>query len=208
MKPIMFYDTETTGLIDFPNPSEGEQQPHLVQLAAKLVNLDDRQVIFEINTLVIPEDDWEWDETNEAFQVHGITVERCRAEGAPEVEAGLAFFHMWERGQKLDPDIIRIAHNETFDRRIIRIVTKRYPVLAQFTDPWHDVPKNRSYCTMWRSKKAFGLKDKPHLVDIYKQVTGKEHANAHDAMGDVDACLAVFWAIQDRINSTNGGDDE
>ena len=194
------YDTETTDLPIWNEPSEGENQPHIVQLAAKLVKLDDRQLVDEMNILIIP-DGWEWDENNEAFQIHGITVERCRAEGVPEVEAGLAFFHMWERGEELDPGIIRIGHNEVFDRRIIRIATKRYPQLAQFTDPWHDVPKDRSYCTMYRSKKAFGLKKIPKLVDIYKQVTGKEHVNAHDAMGDVDACLAVFWAIQDKESS-------
>lgn len=199
MKLGLGYDSETDGLPIWNEPSVGENQPHLVQLAAKLINLDDRLVIDEMSTLIIP-DGWDWDDTNEAFKVHGITAERCRDEGVSEVEAVEAFFLLWERTGE---DGIRIGHSETFDRRMIRIATKRYPELRRFIEPWKEgVSKERSYCTMFKSKKAFGLSKTPKLVDIYKQVTGKEHTNAHDAMGDVDACIEVYYKIQDHLEAS------
>nr|WP_299241463.1 hypothetical protein [uncultured Halomonas sp.] len=43
MTPILFFDTETTGLPDWKVPSDSEHQPHLVQLAAVLADDDARQ---------------------------------------------------------------------------------------------------------------------------------------------------------------------
>jgi DNA polymerase-3 subunit epsilon len=37
------FDTETTGIPDWKMPSESEYQPHLVQLAAILVDADTRE---------------------------------------------------------------------------------------------------------------------------------------------------------------------
>lgn len=38
MNPALFFDTETTGLPLFEQPSEDPRQPHIVQLAACLVD--------------------------------------------------------------------------------------------------------------------------------------------------------------------------
>lgn len=40
MNPALFFDTETTGLPLFKEPSEDPRQPHIVQLGACLVDLD------------------------------------------------------------------------------------------------------------------------------------------------------------------------
>ena len=72
MKPFI-YDTETTGLPDWNQPSEAPQQPHLVEIAALL--FDGTTEIEAFHTLVRP-DGWNWDADNEAFKTHGITAER------------------------------------------------------------------------------------------------------------------------------------
>ena len=204
----LFFDTETTGLPDWHNPSDGEQQPHIVQLAAKLIDLDSRDVIDEMDVLVIP-DGWEWDENNEAFKTHGITMERCQEEGISEVEAVEAFFVLWARGGE---DVIRIGHNEPFDRRIIRIATKRYPELNEFMDPWKELPKDRSYCTMYKTTKTVGIpatpamhasgrhfNKNPSLAEAYEFFLHKELEDAHDAMVDVNACIEVYFAFQEHL---------
>ena len=57
MNPALFFDTETTGLPLFKEPSEHPDQPHLVQLAASLVDLDTRAVLSSIDVIVKP-DGW------------------------------------------------------------------------------------------------------------------------------------------------------
>ena len=49
-----FYDTETTGLPLFREPSEHPGQPHLVQLAAALVDLDTRETVASLDVVVRP----------------------------------------------------------------------------------------------------------------------------------------------------------
>ena len=51
------YDTETTGLPDFKAPSESEHQPHIVQLACALVDLDSRQITESMDVIIRP-DGW------------------------------------------------------------------------------------------------------------------------------------------------------
>ena len=81
MKPILFYDTETTGLPDFKAPSEAPHQPHIVQLAALLVDPDSRQTIASMDVIVRPAG---WTIPGEVAAVHGITTERAEAVGVQE----------------------------------------------------------------------------------------------------------------------------
>jgi len=84
MKLALFFDTETSGLPLFSEPSEDPRQPHIVQLAAALVNLDTREVLEELNVIIKPDG---WEIPDEVAVIHGITTERALAEGIPEIEA-------------------------------------------------------------------------------------------------------------------------
>lgn len=80
MKPILFYDTETSGLPLFHEPSEHPDQPHIVQLGACLVDPDTRRVISTIDLIVRP-DGWEipaevaWTAIGDALAPGGIPGE-------------------------------------------------------------------------------------------------------------------------------------
>ena len=41
----------------------------------------------------------------------------------------------------------------------------------------------------------------PNLGEAYRFFTGCELQGAHSALVDVDACLAVYWAIRDGVRS-------
>ena len=57
MKPVIFYDTETTGLPNWSAPSDDESQPHLVQLGAIVRDTDTEKVIHKLDVIIKP-DGW------------------------------------------------------------------------------------------------------------------------------------------------------
>lgn len=192
----LFYDTETTGLPLFHEPSEDPRQPHIVQLAAALVDLTTRRVISSMDVIVRPLD---WEIPAEVAAIHGITTEHARAVGVPEATALRMFVGLYNARK-------RIGHNEQFDARIIRIGLKRYDVGLN-PDVWKG---GASECTQLMSTplcklpptEKMRLAGRNHfksanLREAYKHFTGNELAGAHNAMVDVNACMSVYFAIKD-----------
>ncbi len=185
MNTIIAFDTETTGLPNWKEPSEHPDQPHIVQLGARLVDADTRKILSTIDLIVRPDG---WEISPEVQAVHGITTEVAAKVGVPEQVALGTFLAMWQVANN------RLAFNEQFDARIIRIAMKRYGFSEDDCEIWKVAPK---VCAMWEAQRALGGK-RPNLTDAHLQLTGQPIANAHSALGDVDACLAVYWAIRDR----------
>jgi DNA polymerase-3 subunit epsilon len=191
MKQVIFYDTETTGLPDWKSPSGSENQPHIVQLGAILCDMESREIQQELDVIIKPDG---WEIPDDTIEVHGITNERAMEEGIPELEAVERFLEM--RGQHH-----RVAHNRTFDQRIIRIALKRY-YSEDEQDVWAE--KDDHECTMLMAKPIMKLQPKgrygyknPRLEQAYEYFTGKELQNAHTAMADARACMEIYFAILD-----------
>lgn len=191
---IMGYDSETTGLPIWSEPSEGENQPHIVQLAAKLVDADTREVIQSIDLIIRPDG---WVIPAEVTEIHGITTEYALAVGVPEALALQMLLAMWRVAT------VRVGHNESFDARIIRIATKRYLTDEQEIDAWK---AGAAECTGQITKPIMQMEPRnrwgwkmPKLSEAYKHFTGQELENAHSAMADVDGCLAVYFAAKDHL---------
>lgn len=197
MRTALFYDTETTGLPDFKAPSEASHQPHIVQLAACLVDLDTRHTIASMDVIVRPDG---WTIPDEVAAVHGITTDHALAFGIPEEMAVAMLLELW--GQRL-----RVAHNEQFDARIVRIAQMRFPLAHP--EPQQIAWKNgQAECTArlatpivamppTEKMKAVGRfhHKTPNLGEAYRHFTGQELQNAHSAMADVQACMTVYFAV-------------
>lgn len=195
MNTAIVFDTETTGLPEFSLPSEDPSQPHIVQLAAVLVNLDTWKVISSMDVMVRPAG---WVIPDEAAQVHGITTEMASDLGVPEALAVEMLLDMWQ-GR------LRIAHNEPFDQRLVRIACKRFFDDAT-ADEWKAGPAE---CTQrlaspimklpptekMVAKRMKGPKS-PNLAEAVQFFTGKPLQGAHNAMADVLGCLDVYRAIK------------
>lgn len=194
----IFYDCETSGLPLFREPSEHPGQPHLVQLAAALVDLDTRETVASLDVVIRPDG---WTIPDDVAAVHGITTDYAAAVGVPESLALSLFLEMWG-GRR------RIAHNEQFDARIIRIAQHRAGELDTDLDRWKAGPTE---CTARLATPILQLPPTAKMVAAgrthYKTAnlgeaveffTGKPLENAHNAMADVEGCMAVYFAIQDR----------
>lgn len=197
MNLALAYDSETTGLPLFQEPSSDPRQPHLVQLAAVLVDLDTRERLQTLDVIIRPNG---WEIPDEVAAIHGITTERAMDVGVLERTAVELFYDLWG-GRPL------IAHNESFDRRIIRIGLKRYLSDGE-ADMWKDAV---SECTAKLSASILNLPPTekmiaagrhhpktPKLSEAFEYFMGRPLDGAHSALVDVNGCLDVYWAIKDR----------
>ncbi|MEH6474443.1 MAG: 3'-5' exonuclease [Sneathiella sp.] len=195
---LFFHDTETTGLPVWKEPSGSENQPHLVQLAGLLVNAETRKEVASLDLIIKPDG---WTIPEELTKIHGISQEYANDVGVPEADAVSLFLSMWGGGNK------RVAHNRTFDQRIIRIACKRY-FDDGTTDAW--AAKEDFDCTMLMSKPIIkipptvkmvkaGFKQfkQPSLAEAYKHFMGRELEDAHSALADARGCKDIFFAMRD-----------
>lgn len=209
MTLALFYDTETTGLPLFKLPSEHPDQPHIVQLAAALVYLETRTVINSIDVVIKPDG---WAIPKEVSAIHGITTEHAAEVGIPEALALEMLLSLW-MGNRL-----RIAHNEPFDARIVRIACMRHADLEAKADgqalPSEVWKGGAAECTAQMSSPILQLPPTPKMVaagftkfktpnlgEAYRHFTGLELENAHSAMADVNACIEVYFGALDAAVS-------
>lgn len=195
---VLFFDTETTGLPLWGEPSGSEIQPHIVEIAAKLCEVkEDKVILIEGFEAIIKPDGWVI--PKEVSDIHGITTEQALEEGIEEKEAVKKFIELHASSD------LRSGHNLSFDDRILRIAFKRY-FNDELAESYKEQPK---FCTMWESlnicqlppteamlKRNMKGYKKPSLAEAYKHFTGKEMENAHRAMADVDAAIEVYKGIK------------
>lgn len=196
----LFYDTETQGLPLFNEPSEDPRQPHIVQLAAQLVDMEARKVLACLDLTVRPEG---WTIPDDVAAIHGITTERANEIGVAESMAVGLLMELWEVAD------VRIGHNEQFDARILRIALMRHGTRPQEeADHWK---AGKAECTQLLATPILKLPPTPkmraagrmhfksaNLGEAYQHFAGKPLDGAHSAMVDVEACRTVYFAIQDQ----------
>jgi DNA polymerase-3 subunit epsilon len=140
-----------------------------------------------------------WTIPDEVAAIHGITTEHATAVGVP-AKLALQMFLELAIGRK------RIAHNEQFDARLVRIALLRH-FSAEAADEWKE---GKAECTQ---KLATPIVKAPptakmlavgrnhfksaNLGESVLHFTGKPLENAHSAMADVQGCMDVYFAIQD-----------
>ena len=196
----LVYDTETTGIPDFKSPSDSPHQPHIVQLAAALVDLDYMEVRSSIDLIIKPEG---WIIPAETTEVHGITTSMANDFGVKE---SVAINMFWQLIKAPYGTVDRIGHNISFDDRIMRIAMKRY-MGEEIAETFKQGEK---YCTMRSATNivkcpptekmiAAGRRHykNPSLSECYKFFFDKDLDGAHNAMVDVQATIDVYGKIQE-----------
>lgn len=199
MNLLMVYDTETSGLPIWNRPSSDPGQPHLVQAAAILVDEDTRKTISSFDLTAKPVG---WEIPDDVAAIHGITTEQADLVGVPERDIVTA---IWNFFQVAD---LRVGHNESFDARIMRIGLKRFTADDSLADLWKS-GEAECTCNMatpivkappTEKMLAAGRRGpkRANLGEAYEFFTGKTLEEAHTALADTLACMAVYWAIKDQ----------
>lgn len=175
---ILVIDTETTGFVHGSLPDLHPRQPHLVELAAVLVDADNR-TLGRVATVVRADG---WPIPAATVAVHGISVARSRDEGIYEGTALRDLMVLAADARLL------VAHNIEFDRSIVRIGLRRY--LPAKVQPWLALPTT---CTMLASRRACG---RGKLAEAYQWLCAAEHVElAHQALGDAEACRSLYFEL-------------
>lgn len=195
---IFLYDTETTGLPDFKSPSDSEHQPHIVQFAALLIDPVTRVERASIDLIVRPDG---WTIPDEVAEIHGITNEIAMACGVPELTVVNLFLAL--RSQTT----LEVAHNISFDRRIMRIAMLRHGMTREDVEA---IEAAAAFCTMKESTSIMHLPPSPKMVaagfikpkppkleEAYEFFFGETMEGAHNALADVRACARVYFHLMD-----------
>ena len=188
---ILFFDTETTGLVNKAKPDSDLSQPRLVQLAAVLTTEEGNEVM-SMSCIVKP-DGFEIPE--QASNVHGITTKMALEVGLP-IDIVMGMFSSF-----LDLSSLNVAHNYFFDKIIINNELSRLCL--------NSLPSASNFCTMLATTDVCKIKNKygkykwPKLVEAHIHFFGEGFEGAHDALSDVKACKRVYFALKQPNRAGN-----
>lgn len=195
----LFYDTETTGLPDFKTPAEKfAAHPGIAQLAAILAD-EYYNILGTFNLIVKQPESVPYSE--DAAKVHGITKEMMNSYGVSPKLATRLFIEAMQK------PITLVAHNEAFDRKMLRIEMHRNGYGEQ-AEKLRGLPGE---CTMRLADPimkmeptdkmlaaGFNKNKPPKLEEAYEYFTGKALENAHDAMADARAVMEIHRIIKSK----------
>lgn len=180
-KFVISFDVETTSLPNWKLPSDDESQPHIVQVGAIKFNSETGEQVDLIDVVVKPDG---WVIPDEVIAIHGITNEYALERGIQEKDAVSMLLEFIG-----DDDCF--AFNKNFDKRIIRIGTKRF-LSEDAQNKWKE--KENFFCSMQMANKAIGGKNT--LEKAYTHFVGESFQDAHDAVVDSRASAMVYFSIK------------
>ena len=190
----LIFDTETTGFARFNDPWEHSSQPHIVQIAAKLVENEKTYAAFQAIV------DGEVPSSAGAFKTHMITQDLRHRVGITPGDAARIFSVLLERADRL------VAHNMKFDSILIGALFRRR---GFDTTRLTEIPK---FCTMLALTPVMKLPSTrggykwPKLEEAYKAyIDPAGFEGAHDAMADTIACQELFEVCKGMKLVPEGG---
>ena len=191
---VLLFDTETSGLPTEKNASiyKTNVWPHIVQLSYivydsehnELVGLEDDYINIPNTVIMDPG----------SVKIHNITSEQMR-NGIPIVEA-LEKFN--KHADKVD---LIIAHNVSFDKRMIMVEGIRNKIKMNIADTYCTMKNSINLCKIERS---WPNGDKylkyPKLSELYVYLFNIEPKNTHNALVDILICMRCFCKMEMNID--------
>lgn len=193
---ILFFDTETTGLIHRGRPLDDREQPRVVQMAMILTDNKGR-IIRQFSVVYNPalDDEGIFQIDPRAEKVHGISTAFAAMHGRHQKHVSNDFLTLARSAEWI------IAHNVSFDMDIINMAALRSGVR---------LPDMKRLCTMKLAKDIMKLPPtekmkqhgytsykNPSLSEAYLHYTGSSLTDAHDALVDASACREIFLKMEE-----------
>ena len=189
---ILFFDTETTGLVNFKAPSSDPSQPRLVQIGM-IVCEDSGEEVFQFGAIIKPDG---FEIPAKASEVHGITNLKAKLSGIG-LGIVLPIFSYWMGRCEL-----QVCHNFKFDKAVMESELVR--VGFGYLNALY-------FCTMQEMTGVCKLRQAtsnrfkwPKLQEAYKFIFGRNFDKAHDALADVRACKELYFWLKGQNESSAG----
>lgn len=184
----LFFDTETSGKLDFGKSYKFENQPWAVQIG---LILSDEETIYSKMVFLIQS--YGRAIQPQAYNVHKISAEMCDSNGISESTACFIFLEML-----MNSDMI-VCHNVDFDKNIIAhmLYNNGFAEEAEYLSKFNSfcTMKNGTDITMIRSRQGYKW---PTLSELYNFLFSKELTGAHDALVDINATRECFYEMIKR----------
>lgn len=184
---VLVFDTETTGLPIWREPSDHPGQPYIVDIACDLW-AGPGELIEQYDAIINPGVEI----PAELAEIHGITTERAIAEGIPMADALDRFFDLVARA-----DLI-VGHNVSFDIRMARIEAARHRG-EKWDNPlptFDTMRKSTNHCQILSAKPRHEKDWKwPNLGEAIRHFFNEDLENAHRARPDVDATARIYFHL-------------
>jgi DNA polymerase-3 subunit epsilon len=192
MTIALVFDTETTGLAAFKEPSVSPLQPKLAQLGLLLVDLETGREYAALDTIIYPSS---WEIPQEAALVHGISTGIAKKVGINLDTAVNLFLDL------MDVADIVIAHNIVFDKIVMERAVAMV-CLAKGEEVFNPFEGKPEFCTMRAATPIVKKKGKrplhandfkwPKLIECVKFFFDEELDGAHSAIVDCRACARIL----------------
>lgn len=182
---LLFLDTETTGFWRKELALNDDEQPHVVEFAGILSDLDGTEHA-TVDLIVSPKG---WEIPKDASDIHGITQERAEKFGVSSRLMLSCANHMAATAT------IVICHNVDYDIPVIRSEIAR----ADVSDVFATTP---TFCTMKALEPVLKIPSKyewakgykwPTLTECHEHYFGEPFENAHNGLADVRATMKIFF---------------
>jgi len=186
----LVFDTETTGLPLWNDPSDDPRQPHIVDLACSLFDETGLEVD-RFDAIVNPGVSI----PDEVAALHGITTQIAQEKGITPPDALTRFLALYERATLI------VGHNVSFDIRMVRILSSRVT-----GERW--TCERPQFCTMRRTTNICKiLKAQPRchndwkwpsLTEAIRHFFAEDHSGAHRARPDCDGSARIFFHLKEQ----------
>lgn len=189
----LIYVTHPTNTPLWREPSISNGQPHIVQLAAMVVDTSTNEMVMRDSWTIKPDG---WLIPQGVLDDIGITEEGVSS-GSYESLAINGFYLMWKNCD------FRVAYGEPFHSRVIRIAFKRY-MADGVVDAWK-AGSEGAFCAMRNSTNILKIPQEvgrgkykfPKLGEAYELFTGKAMPGKTSIDDRLDACMEIYLCLQD-----------
>lgn len=172
---VLVFDTETTGLLE-GRLARVKLQPHVIQFASRLMDLDSGEVIEDFSCLVKPPISL----PDKIVKITGHTDEILAREKP--------FSHLADKiigSIESAPQVV--AHNLAFDRDVLNFEAAR--VGRKISWP-------KSFCTVEQTVHLLGYQ--ADLTKLHELLFGRAFDSSHTASGDVAALSSCLVEMRKR----------